>query len=1069
MAQAEDTAWLPVLPSMKGFGPALIKGAGAESDKAGKSVGQRFGKALIVGTAAVGAAAVGAGVALYKVGEIFDEVTDTIRVGSGASGAALDDLVASAKNIGTKVPADFDKIGTVVADVSTRMGLTGEAMETVASQYLEAGRILGEDVDVGKTSAAFNAFKIEGDNVSGAMDHLFQVSQATGMGMNELADAASRNAPAMQTLGFSFEETTAMVGSFDKAGLNSSAIMASMSKGLVTLAKDGEEPAAAFKRVQGEIAGFIEKGDKAGALNLASKVFGTRGATQFIGAIESGALSLDDMSKAGGQTGDTILGLGEETLDFAEQWMMFKNKILVWLEPMSARVFGAMGTLMGEVTDGVTAFGAAWEYNDGEITSSGIPGLMERLGFYARQAFDYITLTAIPALQRFGQFMMDNRQPIGIIAGVITALLLPAFVRMGVRALVAKAQIVGTFIAAKAAAVSAGVSFVLQSIKIVGAWALMGVQSLIHGAKMAAAWILAMGPIGWIIVAVVALVALVIANWGKISKFTKEAWANIVKFVTDAWTNIKNGVAAAIEWVRAGIASKVNAIKALWSSAWNTVRDKVNAIWAGIKTGVSNAIESVRTRINDKLNAVKTLWSNAWNVVKDKVSGVFNGIKSTIDSVWKNGIKPIFDTIGKLLKGDFVGAFQTAKDAVDRIWRGVANIVRKPINFVIGTVYNKGIKAVFDKVAGVVGIKAMPNASEIPAFAKGGQMKKGWKLVGEEGPELINTGPGFVHTAKETQAMLAGKRQAPHDSLGALSGPNPSQAMLPNGGILSTLKNVWDKGMEWVRGGLAKAAALVINPIKDGLRGALGSEGFGGMISGAASKILDGSLSWLRGKDDEVPAGGGAAGSFDGPKGRFHRPSAGPFTSMFGPRWGAFHAGVDIAGGGKTFAALNGLVKFVGKGGGLPGRTGHGIRLDHGGGFETYYGHNPYSGVKVRPGQQVKAGQHIGYQGNTGNVTGTHLHFETLQGGRPHNPMKYLLRDQGGVLPPGLNAVLNNTGGNEWVFNQRQLGELESLAQQRMNPGGGDTYNLGNVGYDPAEIFRQARTEKRRAMVMAGL
>lgn len=771
MAQAQEAVWLPVLPSFKDFGGALVKGAGAEADKSGKSVGKRFGVALVAGTAAVGAAGLAAGAALYKVGEVFDDVVDTIRVGSGASGKDLDGLVESAKRVGTRVPADFNQIGTVIADVSTRMGLTGETMDKVASQYLEAGRILGEEVDVGKTSAAFNAFGIEGDKVSGALDHLFQVSQATGLGMNEIADAAARNAPAMETLGFSFEETTAMVGSFDKAGLNSSQIMASMSKGLVTLAKDGEQPADAFKRVQGEISGFIESGDEAAALNLASEVFGTRGATQFIGALKDGALNLEDMSKAGGQTGDTILGLGEETMDFAEQWQLFKNNILVWLEPMGARVFGALGTLMGEVTDGVTAFGNAWKYNDGEVTSSGIPGVMERLGFYARQTFDYIKFTAIPALQEMGKWLMDNKNTIGIVAGVIGTLLLPAFVRMGARALISAGQTVAAFVMAKVSAIGAGATFVLQSLKIVGAWVLMGAQSLFHAARMAAAWLIAMGPIGWIIAAVVGLVAIVILNWDKISKFTSEAWANIVKWVTDAWANIKTGVSSAIEWVRAWIDTKMKQVSLGWRIIWDTIRNKVTGIWTTIKTSVLNAIEYVRSWIDTKMKQVllgwriiwdaikqkasdiwtgikttifnaiewvrnwiatkvdniKTNWSNVWNAVKQKASDIWTGIKNTIKDVWEKGIKPTFDTVMDVIKNKVPDAFKKGVDSIKEFWNKLKSIASKPVAFVINTVIRDGLVGGFNKIARFLKIGELTPPPFFKGFAGGGYTGRGGK------------------------------------------------------------------------------------------------------------------------------------------------------------------------------------------------------------------------------------------------------------------------------------------------------------------------------------------------------
>ena len=166
-----------------------------------------------IGGLAIGAAVVGAFKGLYEVGSIFDDVADTIRIGTGATGKDLDGLVEVAKRVGTSIPTSFEEAGTAVADLNTRLGLSGDTLETVASQYIVAGNILGEAVDVNATTAAFSAFKIEGDNVIGAMDTLFQVSQATGVGINELASGAQAMAPAMQTLGFSFEDSVAMVGS----------------------------------------------------------------------------------------------------------------------------------------------------------------------------------------------------------------------------------------------------------------------------------------------------------------------------------------------------------------------------------------------------------------------------------------------------------------------------------------------------------------------------------------------------------------------------------------------------------------------------------------------------------------------------------------------------------------------------------------------------------------------------------------------------------------------------------------------------------------------------------------
>ena len=64
------------------------------------------------------------------------------------------------------------------------------------------------------------------------------------------------------------------------------------------------------------------------------------------------------------------------------------------------------------------------------------------------------------------------------------------------------------------------------------------------------------------------------------------------------------------------------------------------------------------------------------------------------------------------------------------------------------------------------------------------------------------------------------------------------------------------------------------------------------------------------------------------------------------------------------------------------------LRILHQNGDETLYAHLQY--LYVRPGQRVGAGQVIGASGQTGNVTGPHLHFELLHGGVRYDPSQAL-------------------------------------------------------------------------------
>jgi murein DD-endopeptidase MepM/ murein hydrolase activator NlpD len=64
------------------------------------------------------------------------------------------------------------------------------------------------------------------------------------------------------------------------------------------------------------------------------------------------------------------------------------------------------------------------------------------------------------------------------------------------------------------------------------------------------------------------------------------------------------------------------------------------------------------------------------------------------------------------------------------------------------------------------------------------------------------------------------------------------------------------------------------------------------------------------------------------------------------------------------------------------------IKIDHGYGVITWYGHLLKSAI--RQGSMVKRGELIGYVGNTGRSTGSHLHYTVLLNGVPVNPRKYL-------------------------------------------------------------------------------
>jgi murein DD-endopeptidase MepM/ murein hydrolase activator NlpD len=122
-------------------------------------------------------------------------------------------------------------------------------------------------------------------------------------------------------------------------------------------------------------------------------------------------------------------------------------------------------------------------------------------------------------------------------------------------------------------------------------------------------------------------------------------------------------------------------------------------------------------------------------------------------------------------------------------------------------------------------------------------------------------------------------------------------------------------------------------------------------------------------------------------------PVKGWVTSGFGPRVSPFtekpawHDGLDIgaAANAPVQAPAQGRVTAVG----FDPKLGNVVKVDHGFGIETLYGH--LAKALVKEGQRVKRGEVVGLVGSSGLATGPHLHYMVKVHGQALDPVKYIL------------------------------------------------------------------------------
>lgn len=441
------------------------------------------------------------------------------------------------------------------------------------------------------------------------------------------------------------------------------------------------------------MAGWAVAGAKAGAAFLTSE----RGASKLAGVVQRAGDTLATLGRIVGNLGTGLIGIfknaGQGSGDLLATIEKLTAKFATWSQ--SAQGQQQIAVFFGLLAQTARSLGGALPVLLGPLGA--IASLLTSLPAPAQEVVAKIlafTVIAGTLGSKLGPVVSGVRLLVtGIgkvpaaVKGLQTAALWLGKVGSSVLTFVVQSSAaLGRFVVS--AAVAAGqfavqaarmvASMAVTAARVVAGWVLMGVQALAQAARVAAAWLIAMGPIGIIIAAVVALVALIVLNW----------------------ETIKTAISAAWEWVQEKTVAVWQAITGALSSAWESIKSAAAATWEWIKNAVKKALDFI-SRFFMPFALIRLIAEN-WDKIKAGAKAAWDWVVSKIQAA----VRLVIAGVGWLaeLPGKVAGWFGKLKDsAVQKATELVTWVKELPgkILSALGNLGNLLVKAGTDVLMGL--------------------------------------------------------------------------------------------------------------------------------------------------------------------------------------------------------------------------------------------------------------------------------------------------------------------------------------------------------------------------------
>lgn len=619
-----------------------------------------------LGPLGFGAGIAGIGAGLLDLGNHFHSAFATIQVDTGATGGKLKGLEGDFKALLATRPENMQVVAQVIGEVNQKLGDTGKPLQEFSRQLLQLSGITKTDVasNLSSLTGLFNNWGISVADQVPKTNELFRVFQSTGAPVNTLASAMATLGPKFRDVGLTFEQSAALIGEFTKAGLPATGIGMALTKVMSLAAKEGKPVAGVFRDTWKAIK---EAPTNDAALNIATKVFGARGAANLTDQIRSGKLDFNSLVTTIKNGSNTIGGTAAATASFGTKWKIFLNQMRVDLEPVATKVFGfatelltklgpafsALGRFLQPAKEAIQLFIGAFQGKFVEGSTASWQGSIVLLGTKVRELWD--------RMQPFIQWLEAHWKPIFIAAGLailaITApvvLVIGALVYAWVRFQWFRDAVVAVF------------EFIRN--KVIPVIATI-VSTIITQFQHAVEWVRRNWPaIQEAITHVVNVIRDVITPILLAIRFLWEHTHNqIFAVVKLVWGFIRSTIEAVMNVIRGVINIVLGLINGDWSRVWDGIKSVFVGVWDAIKAEVQFAIGFVQQQISTVLSVISGIWSNVWSAISGFLSSIWNTmigiVTGAIDTVigffaaLPGRALGALASLGSLIAGAFTSAF----------------------------------------------------------------------------------------------------------------------------------------------------------------------------------------------------------------------------------------------------------------------------------------------------------------------------------------------------------------------------------------------------------------------------